>query len=667
MPRVSVIIPTYNRANLIGEAIKSVFDQTYCDWELIVVDDGSKDETAEVVAQFGKRVTYIYQDNAGVCAARNLGFAASQGEYISFLDSDDRMLPHNLKTLIDLLDTQPQADIAYGRYYWTDEQGQSPTLEGPTYEGQILPQLVLEETMLLGITLIRRSCVEAIGGFDEAIQFQEHWDFYLRLAQAGCSYTCAKQAVALLRLHPKNRGQNKDAMLASRLTILNRLFNTPALEMILSENIRHQAYHNAYLEFAHDYFTLGDFEQGFQCLNNALQYAPLHSDNLIKIAEKIIPYAFAPEIEDPIKFTDNLLEALPSTRQVTQLHRKMLGNVNAGLAFRYYRAGKLNHVWRHAVKAILQDPSLSSNRGLLRIAFEGLAGPSVVDKFRSWQQHSRSKKLLRTAAQTTCIFISPHFDDAVLSCGGILTQLARLGADVTLVTVFSAEPINKVPLSPLAQQLHKQWGERTNPYAIRHQEERAVAEYLDIKTRWLDFYDAIYRDSTLVNTSELCLVEFDTKSDPCYEPVRDALLQLINVHPGAVVFAPLGLGHHRDHLVVYQAIESVKATTSAVSSYYYYEDYPYAATANLKARLAELNWKAEPLVIDIKETVEERVRLINMYQSQLSILFENPDCVYDEVIAYATRVGTKDKPRERFWSARTGGRQNGAKFPGEGR
>jgi glycosyltransferase involved in cell wall biosynthesis len=401
MPRVSVIIPTYNRAGFIGEAIQSVLDQTCTDWELIVVDDGSTDETAQVVAQFGERVTYVYQDNAGVSAARNAGLATARGELVSFLDSDDRMLPHNLETLVVLLDAQPKVSVAYGWYYWMDIDGQPsswqepeilgeipPQLDipwprdvlrpsGPAPEGQILAQLVLEETMLLGITLIRRACVEAIGGFDEAVQFQEHWDFYLRLAQAGCAYACSKQAVALLRLHPENRGQNKDEMLASRLAILGRLFGDPALEVTLAD-VRHQAYYNACIQFALDYFALGYFEQGVQCLNEALQYAPLHSNDSIKISEKMIPYVLAPEIKDPLMFARDLFETARQTIQMRRLRRKVLGRVNAELAFRHYHVKETSRVWRHALGAVMCDPSWLRNRGLVKIGLEGLVGMGPI-------------------------------------------------------------------------------------------------------------------------------------------------------------------------------------------------------------------------------------------------------------------------------------------------
>jgi glycosyltransferase involved in cell wall biosynthesis len=407
-PRISVIIPTYNRADFIGETIQSVLDQTYADFELIVLDDASTDDTAQVVARFGdERLTYIYQENnVGETAARNAGFAYARGELVSFLDSDDRMLPHNLETLVALLDVRPEVSVAYGWYYWMDKDGQPimeeypkieeqipPQIDSPwpditlrpsglTPEGQILPQLVLVDLMMIGSTLIRRECVEAIGGFGETVQFQGHWDFYLRLARAGYTYACSKQAVAVWRIHPGNRGGYTDVMLASRLAILDRLFDDPALETTL-KGVRQQAYYKAYMDYALVHYNPDHLEQGVRYLNKALQYAPLRSEDLAKLSEKMVNYALAPEVKDPLRFARDLFKSIRSTPEVRRLRNKVLGQVNAALAFRHYQAEELNQVWRHALGAVSHDLSWLRNRGLARIALEGLVGRGIVKRIKA--------------------------------------------------------------------------------------------------------------------------------------------------------------------------------------------------------------------------------------------------------------------------------------------
>ncbi|TLN28536.1 glycosyltransferase family 2 protein, partial [bacterium] len=109
MPRVSVIIPSYNRADMVMDAVNSVLRQTFADWELIVVDDGSQDNTREVIAAVrDERVRYIYQDNQGLPGARNSGIRAARGEYVAFLDSDDVFLPHKLAVQVTAMDARPE-------------------------------------------------------------------------------------------------------------------------------------------------------------------------------------------------------------------------------------------------------------------------------------------------------------------------------------------------------------------------------------------------------------------------------------------------------------------------------------------------------------------------------------------------------------------------------
>ena len=106
-PKVSVIIPTYQHADFVGEAIDSALAQTYTDYEIILVNDGSTDGTKEIAAEYRNQIKYIYQDNRGLPAARNTGILASKGEYMAFLDADDVWLPNKLKLEVEFLDMHP--------------------------------------------------------------------------------------------------------------------------------------------------------------------------------------------------------------------------------------------------------------------------------------------------------------------------------------------------------------------------------------------------------------------------------------------------------------------------------------------------------------------------------------------------------------------------------
>ena len=310
MPKVSVIIPTYNRANFIEESIRTVLNQTYGDFELIVVDDGSTDNTAAVVgAVKDKRIRYIVRANGGPSAARNTGIAAATGELLTFLDSDDWMLPHNLSTLVGLLDEQPGADVAYGWLYLMDPYGMPidyvhgeikgpvpPQLDEPwpgialrpsgtDIEGQILNELILEPdgTIAIGAAVVRRTCVDAVNGFDPARRYQEHWDFYLRLAAAGCTYACSRQAVLAARIHSGGLHKNRTAMYAARLDILERMLGDSRLKDRLAP-VYHQAYFNTHIAYAGWFYYEGRTKDGALAVNAALEHGALREKDIMEIS-----------------------------------------------------------------------------------------------------------------------------------------------------------------------------------------------------------------------------------------------------------------------------------------------------------------------------------------------------------------------------------------------
>lgn len=187
-PTVSVIIPTYNRAHVLGRSIQSVLNQTYQDFELIVVDDGSSDNTEEVVRNFNDiRIKYIRHDkNRGVSAARNTGIKAAQGEYIAFNDSDDEWLSHHLEKLMLAFEkASPQTGVVYSGFIYVMLGGKGIRVRPPRAarkEGDIRPSLLKRSFIYFQTAIVKRQCFEKVGLFDERIPCAEDWELWLRIS-----------------------------------------------------------------------------------------------------------------------------------------------------------------------------------------------------------------------------------------------------------------------------------------------------------------------------------------------------------------------------------------------------------------------------------------------------------------------------------------------------
>jgi len=181
---ISVVIPTYNYGRYLREAIDSVLAQTYAPLEVIVVDDGSTDDTPEVLASYGDRIHAIRQQNGGVGSARNAGVAAARGEYIAFLDSDDIWLPEKLAKEIALFESDPELGLVHCGIERFDQSGPlSVSLSG--MEGWIAPDLLRLDSEVIvaaGSTpMLPRRVIEEIGGFDTRLPPSEDWDFCYRV------------------------------------------------------------------------------------------------------------------------------------------------------------------------------------------------------------------------------------------------------------------------------------------------------------------------------------------------------------------------------------------------------------------------------------------------------------------------------------------------------
>ncbi len=210
-PKVSVIIPTFNCAKYLPEAIESVLAQTYTDCEVIVMDDGSTDNTNQVVATYRDRVRYFYQENRGVGSARNTGIRYAQGDYVVFLDADDVLLPDKLETQASFLDQNANVDIVYsdGLLFRINSDGTeenrllsasgllNKSLGAPA---DSLAILAIENAFPPLVAMVRLRCVRDIGGFDEerSLMTLEDWDLWFRLA-AKCQFAYLDSVLAKYR------------------------------------------------------------------------------------------------------------------------------------------------------------------------------------------------------------------------------------------------------------------------------------------------------------------------------------------------------------------------------------------------------------------------------------------------------------------------------------
>lgn len=186
MAKVSVIIPSYNAEAFISETVDSALAQTYQDLEIIVVDDGSTDNTRRVLQQYGDRIRYVYQRNSGVSMARNTGIAIATGEYIALLDHDDVFLPEKLEEQVKILDADPDVALVYSDSYLVDFSGKllGRMFDGvQPHRGRVLPELFLNNFIPCLTAVIRKQVLDKVGLFRPDLHIVEEYELFLRIAE----------------------------------------------------------------------------------------------------------------------------------------------------------------------------------------------------------------------------------------------------------------------------------------------------------------------------------------------------------------------------------------------------------------------------------------------------------------------------------------------------
>ncbi|NET06155.1 MAG: glycosyltransferase [Merismopedia sp. SIO2A8] len=275
MPTISVIIPAYNASKTILETIQSIQAQTFSDFELIVINDGSTDGTLDLLSQItDPRLKVFSYDNGGLPVARNRGIIQSSGEFISFIDADDLWKPDKLELQLEALKQHPEAGVAYSWTAFINEKSEFLYAWEPLFfDGDVYSQLLVRNFISSGSNiLVRRELIESVGEFDPSLKSVEDWDYYLRLA-ARCPFVLVPKYQILYRRSSQSMTSKVEVMEKANLIVIERAFQMAPAEL---QFLKKRSLANAYRYLAK------------QCLNNLFnQEGVIDEEGLKQASQKL--------------------------------------------------------------------------------------------------------------------------------------------------------------------------------------------------------------------------------------------------------------------------------------------------------------------------------------------------------------------------------------------
>lgn len=274
MPKVSVIIPAYNAMAYLPESVDSVLNQTFTDFEILIVNDGSSDHVEQWAAGVkDSRVKVIFQENQGASVARNTGITHARGEYVAFLDADDSWEATKLEKQVRYLEDNPAVGVVHTWMALIDQQSK-PTgrVMASKGEGEIWQQIIEGNQVACSSAIVRRCCFETVGVFDQSLRVAEDWDLWIRIA-AKYPFAVIKKPLVHYRQHPNSKSKKYPEMLQDFRTIIEKAFQSVPFELL---HLRSRCYGRVNLCIAWKCLQSSDrdYKKASLFLGNAFMHYP---------------------------------------------------------------------------------------------------------------------------------------------------------------------------------------------------------------------------------------------------------------------------------------------------------------------------------------------------------------------------------------------------------
>jgi hypothetical protein len=384
------VIPSYNHARYLIDAISSVEKQSFRDFEIIVVDDGSTDETPSIVPRNKPQISYIRQENQGLSAARNTGIVSARGEIIALLDADDLYETEFLAATTELLSNQAKASAAYCGYRFVD--GSNRLL--PHFSTRTVPPDDLYQTLLKGNFIVpscmvaRRICYEQSGGFDTSLRACEDWDMWLYFAKRFRVEGIDRPLVRY-RVVTESMWSKPAQMLHSRKEVINK--HLPLDDECCSE-IRAAAWAEAYLRAAVDYLQQGETGRAFESFSKMAEHSPPLLNSVrayYELACGVQPRGFSgdPDSLDLSRSEKTILSILdylylhPQV-PLTSYRLRAFSKANFALAKLAYAGCSLSAARKYLTRSLMNNPGIALSGEFWTILSRSFLGKKLIRKLR---------------------------------------------------------------------------------------------------------------------------------------------------------------------------------------------------------------------------------------------------------------------------------------------